>query len=89
MLAGHEVTVLDNMFTGRRRNIEHWLGHPNFELVRHDIVDPYMVHIINHSHSLAMLCHMVALLTNVVIPIDGSGSNLSFSMSCLSTSLSI
>lgn len=44
MLSGHEVTVLDNMFTGRRRNIEHWIGHPNFELVRHDIVDPYMVH---------------------------------------------
>ena len=38
MLMGHEVIVLDNFFTGSKRNIEHWLGHPNFELVRHDVV---------------------------------------------------
>ena len=38
MLMGHEVTVIDNFFTGSRRNIEHWLGHPNFELIRHDVV---------------------------------------------------
>jgi UDP-glucuronate decarboxylase len=41
MLDGHEVVALDNHFTGRRRNIEHWIGHPNFELVHHDIVNPY------------------------------------------------
>lgn len=27
---GHEVIVLDNFFTGQKRNIEHWLHHPNF-----------------------------------------------------------
>jgi len=43
MLMGHEVTVIDNFFTGSRRNIEHWLGHPNFELIRHDVVDPIMI----------------------------------------------
>uniref|UniRef100_A0A914UNN0 UDP-glucuronate decarboxylase n=1 Tax=Plectus sambesii TaxID=2011161 RepID=A0A914UNN0_9BILA len=43
MLDGHEVVVLDNQFTGRRRNVEHWIGHPNFELVHHDIVNPYLV----------------------------------------------
>lgn len=43
MLMGHEVTVLDNFFTGSRRNIEHWLGHPNFELIRHDVVDPILI----------------------------------------------
>ena len=32
MLAGHEVIVVDNFFTGRKRNIEHWLGHENFVL---------------------------------------------------------
>jgi hypothetical protein len=26
MLQGHTVYVLDNLFTGRRRNIEHWVG---------------------------------------------------------------
>lgn len=40
MLAGHEVIVVDNFFTGRKRNIEHWVGHENFELVHHDIVRP-------------------------------------------------
>ncbi|KAK0098921.1 hypothetical protein PV326_013702 [Microctonus aethiopoides] len=40
MLEGHEVIVLDNYFTGRKRNVEHWLGHQNFELVHHDIVRP-------------------------------------------------
>uniref|UniRef100_A0A914W9C4 UDP-glucuronic acid decarboxylase 1 n=1 Tax=Plectus sambesii TaxID=2011161 RepID=A0A914W9C4_9BILA len=45
MLDGHEVVVLDNQFTGRRRNVEHWIGHPNFELVHHDIVNPYLVEV--------------------------------------------
>ena len=40
MIQGHEVTVADNFFTGRKRNVEHWLGHENFELLNHDIVNP-------------------------------------------------
>ncbi|KZT13103.1 NAD(P)-binding protein [Laetiporus sulphureus 93-53] len=42
MLLGHEVTVLDNFFTGSKTTVSHWVGHPNFELVRHDVVEPYM-----------------------------------------------
>ena len=38
MLEGHEVTVVDNFFTGRKRNVEHWIGHENFELINHDVV---------------------------------------------------
>jgi UDP-glucuronate decarboxylase len=38
--AGNEVICLDNYFTGRRKNISHLMGHPDFELVRHDIIDP-------------------------------------------------
>ena len=30
MMEGHEVIVIDNFFTGQKRNIEHWLQHPNF-----------------------------------------------------------
>ena len=37
MLMGHSVIVADNFFTGAKRNVEHWIGHPNFELVRHDV----------------------------------------------------
>ena len=38
--AGNEVICLDNYFTGRRRNIAHLLDQTNFELVRHDVIDP-------------------------------------------------
>lgn len=38
--AGNEVICLDNYFTGRRQNITHLLDNPNFELLRHDIIDP-------------------------------------------------
>uniref|UniRef100_A0A1I8BX04 UDP-glucuronic acid decarboxylase 1 n=1 Tax=Meloidogyne hapla TaxID=6305 RepID=A0A1I8BX04_MELHA len=41
MIDGHEVIALDNFFTGRRRNIEKWIGHPNFELVHHDVVNAF------------------------------------------------
>ena len=27
MLAGHQITVVDNMFTGRKKNIVQWIGH--------------------------------------------------------------
>lgn len=37
---GHEVLCLDNFFTGRRKNVAHLIPNPNFELIRHDVVDP-------------------------------------------------
>ena len=38
---GDEVICLDNYFTGRKRNIGHLRDHPLFEVVRHDVVDPF------------------------------------------------
>ena len=38
---GHDVLCLDNFFTGRRRNVEHLLENRRFELLRHDVVDPF------------------------------------------------
>ena len=43
MVLGHEVTVLDNFFTGSKTTVSHWVGHPNFEMVRHDVVEPFMI----------------------------------------------
>ncbi|XP_047035810.1 UDP-glucuronic acid decarboxylase 1 isoform X2 [Helicoverpa zea] len=43
MTQGHEVIVVDNFFTGRKRNVEHWFGHRNFEMIHHDIVNPLYV----------------------------------------------
>lgn len=40
MHAGHDVICVDNFFTGHKRNIQHWFGNPNFELIRHDITEP-------------------------------------------------
>ena len=37
----HDVLCLDNFFTGRRRNVEHLLEKRRFELLRHDVVDPF------------------------------------------------
>ena len=37
---GYEVICADNFFTGTRRNVEHLIGHPRFELMRHDVTFP-------------------------------------------------
>ncbi len=42
---GHEVICLDNFFTGRKGNITHLLANPFFELVRHDVIDPFKVEV--------------------------------------------
>jgi UDP-glucuronate decarboxylase len=40
MREGEEVICLDNYFTGRKVNIAQWIGHPRFELIRHDVTEP-------------------------------------------------
>ena len=45
MMDGHEVFVADNYFTGSKRNIEQWLGHENFEMLPHDIVNPLYIEV--------------------------------------------
>ena len=39
---GNEVLCLDNFFTGRKANVQHLIGNPNFELMRHDVTEPFM-----------------------------------------------
>ena len=38
--AGHDVICVDNFFTSQKANVAHLLARPNFELLRHDIVQP-------------------------------------------------
>ncbi len=38
---GNDVICLDNYFTGNKDNVRHLLDNHNFELVRHDIIEPY------------------------------------------------
>ena len=42
---GYDVLCVDNFFTGTRRNIEHLLGHPRFEILRHDITFPLYIEV--------------------------------------------
>ena len=43
--AGSDVICLDNFFTGNKRNISDLLDRPNFELLRHDIVNPIFLEV--------------------------------------------
>ncbi len=38
---GHDVICLDNFFTGSKNNVLHLIGNPHFELVRHDVIQPF------------------------------------------------
>ena len=42
---GHQVTVVDNFFTGRKRNLAHWDGHPNFHLITHDVTERILLEV--------------------------------------------
>jgi len=42
---GHEVLCVDNFFSSTRRNVEHLLDHPRFELMRHDVTFPLFVEV--------------------------------------------
>lgn len=45
MMEGHEVIVLDNFFTGQKKNVEHWMHHPHFSLIVHDVTEPIMLEV--------------------------------------------
>lgn len=42
---GHDVLCVDNFFTGSKTNIAHLIGHPYFELMRHDVTFPLYVEV--------------------------------------------
>ena len=42
---GDEVVCLDNFFSGKRANVRHLIGKPNFEIIRHDIVEPILLEV--------------------------------------------
>jgi UDP-glucuronate decarboxylase len=42
---GHEVIAVDNFFTGSKTNLRQLEHNPNFELIRHDIVEPLLLEV--------------------------------------------
>ncbi|KAL0668249.1 hypothetical protein Bca4012_030953 [Brassica carinata] len=45
MERGDTVIVVDNFFTGSKENVMHHFGNPNFELIRHDVVEPILLEV--------------------------------------------
>ena len=50
---GHNVICLDNLFTGSVNNIQNLKKYPNFEFVKHDIIEPYIRENIDEIYNLA------------------------------------
>lgn len=65
MKEGHEVVVADNFFTGSKNNVRHWIGHPNFELISHDIVNPLYIEV-NEIYHLASPASPIHYMYNPV-----------------------
>ena len=42
---GHDVLCVDNFYTGTKGNVEHLIGNPRFELMRHDVTFPLYVEV--------------------------------------------
>src|SRR6266571_1577105 len=42
---GHDIICLDNFFTSQKHNVAHLLAKSNFELIRHDVVEPIFLEV--------------------------------------------
>jgi len=42
---GNEVIVIDNYFTGQKRNVHHLMDNKYFEIIRHDVTMPFFVEV--------------------------------------------
>lgn len=42
---GHQVLVLDNFYTSDKKNIQHLANNPNLEVIRHDVINPYIAEV--------------------------------------------
>jgi len=49
---GNYVICLDNFFTGKSKNIEHLIGNKNFEVIRHDVIEPIRIEV-NEIYNMA------------------------------------
>ncbi len=68
---GHDVICVDNFFTGRKQNIAHLMGNPQFEIIRHDIVQPLTVEV-SQIYNLACPASPVAYQYNPIKTIKTS-----------------
>jgi len=49
----HQVIALDSFFTGSEKNVQHLIKHPSFTLIKHDVVDPINIDVLDEIYNLA------------------------------------
>ncbi len=57
---GHNITVVDNLVLGRKENIEHLLGNPNFRFLEADLLDIEKMRVIFSEGNFDMVYHLAA-----------------------------
>lgn len=57
---GHQLTIVDNLVLGRKENIEHLIGKPNFRFVEADLLDMPKMREIFAGGKFDMVCHLAA-----------------------------
>lgn len=60
---GNDVICLDNFFTGAKKNVEHLIGYTNFEIVRHDVIDPFRAEV---ERSIIWLVQLLRYITSMI-----------------------
>lgn len=79
---GDSVIVVDNFFTGRKENVMHHFGNPNFELLRHDVVEPLLLEV-DQIYHLACPASPVHYKFNPVKTIISFHFLLFYSLNCI------
>ncbi|KAI5055498.1 hypothetical protein GOP47_0029019 [Adiantum capillus-veneris] len=68
---GDSVIVVDNFFTGRKENVMHHFSNPQFELIRHDVVEPLLLetvlilNVLEHKTNVVGTLNMLGLAKRV------------------------
>lgn len=57
---GHQLTIVDNLVLGRKENIEHLIGNPNFRFIEADLLDMSKMREIFAEGNFDMVYHLAA-----------------------------
>lgn len=57
---GHQLTIVDNLVLGRKENIAHLVGNPNFRFIEADLLDMVRMHEIFADGNFDMVYHLAA-----------------------------
>ncbi len=60
ILLGHEVTVLDDLSTGKKENLEDLMDHPRFLFCEGSVLDPPLLREIIKARQIQHICHQAA-----------------------------